>query len=294
MYIELFGSSDRIGGNIVDMLSQIIFAHKNNYYIKYNREWVKVYNSYNQRYNNSIFMQTIFNIIDEYNLSFGDVSLSDKLDLEAPSHFEVLSKTTLNIKQDLISYFKDNLFSEKIKNFFSVMGKNLGYSLPFNPKKTVVVHHRLEDVRHRLDYDGSVCANFMKNLINSNVIPNNSILNLSEPNPQCHLQSPLSTEKLLFKIEDVLKNKSDHEILIVTSPNEELNDLPYKKISNDDEFYDLFLLSNCDTIILSRSNYALSSLFFGNHKEVHIPLWGHVPCYGLYTKYDKTNFKYFI
>ena len=20
--------------------------------------------------------------------------------------------------------------------------------------------------------------------------------------------------------------------------------------------------------------------------------WGHLPCYGLYTKYDKTNFKY--
>jgi len=32
---------------------------------------------------------------------------------------------------------------------------------------------------------------------------------------------------------------------------------------------------------------------FGIANDVHIPLWGHLPCYGLYTKYDKNNFKYY-
>ena len=68
MYIDLFGSSDRLGGNIVDMISQILYSVKNGIYIKYDsRESIRVYNSYNQEYNKSIFVQTLFDIIDKHN-----------------------------------------------------------------------------------------------------------------------------------------------------------------------------------------------------------------------------------
>jgi hypothetical protein len=293
MYIELFGASDRLGGNIADMVSQIIYAVNNNAYIKYDRNYIRVYNSYNQRYNNSIFMQTLFDIIDEHNNTITNKSFDNYVELAEPSHFQVFSKTVLDIKQDLFSFFKTNLFTNKIKEEFLNKAKILNYEIPFDPKNTILIHHRLEDVRHRPDYDGSECANFMKGKIENNEIPDNTVLSTTTPPPMCQIQAPLSTEKLKKIVDLVLKDKPNHEVILITNPNENINDLPYRYISSHDEFYDLFLLCNSETLILSRSNYALSSLFFGKAKNVHIPLWGHIPCYGLYTKYDNNNFKYF-
>ena len=86
-----------------------------------------------------------------------------------------------------------------------------------------------------------------------------------------------------------------------------LDDLNYPIIKSEDESLDLYYLSICRVTILSRSTYALSSLFFslpteiGNHsltleEKTYIPLWGHMTCLGLDTKYDKTEkrrFSYF-
>jgi hypothetical protein len=108
------------------------------------------------------------------------------------------------------------------------------------------------------------------------------------------MQAPLSSDKIINLVNKILKDKPDHEVILITNPNQNISGLPYKCIANNDEFYDLFLLCNSETLILSRSNYALSSLFFGVSKETYIPLWGHIPCYGLYTKFDtNTKIKYF-
>jgi hypothetical protein len=294
MYINLFGSSDRLGGNIADMVSQISYAVYNKMYIKYDRNYVRVYNSYNQRYNASIFMQTLFDIIDKHNSTIVNEPFTQYVELAAPSHFEVLSKTTLNIGEDLFSYFRNNLFTDDIKEKFINKTKNNNYVIPFDPKKTIVIHHRLEDVRNRPDYDGSICADFMKGLIECGITPDNEVLTLTTPPAACQMQAPLSFNKIISKVNEILKDKPDHEVVVITNPNENLSDLPYKCVSSNDEFYDLFLLCNSETIILSRSNFALASVFFGVSKDVHIPLWGHIPCYGLYTKFDKNNFKYFI
>lgn len=294
MYIDLFGSSDRLGGNIADMVSQIVYAVKNNMYIKYNRETLRVYNSYYQHYNASIFMQTLFDIIDKHNSTITNEPFTEYVELAAPSHFEVLSKTTLDIGEDLFTYFRDKLYADDIKEAFINKSKEHNYVIPFDPKKTILIHHRLEDVRHRPDYDGSVCADFMKEKLENGIIPGNEVLSITTPPPACQMQAPLSSDKIINVVNEILKYKPDHEVIMVTNPNENLSGLPYRCIANNDEFYDLFLLCNSETLVLSRSNYALASLFFGISKEAHVPLWGHIPCYGLYTKFDKTNFKYFI
>jgi hypothetical protein len=239
-------------------------------------------------------MQTLFDIIDKYNNLITDKSYNEYVELTEPSHFQVLSKTVLNIKQDLFSFFKTNLFTNEIKEEFLEKARKVNYEIPFDPKNTILIHHRLEDVRNRPDYDGSECADFMKDKIENNIVPDNSVLSIDSPPPTCQMQSPLSTEKIKKMVDIVLKDKPNHEVILITNPNENINDLPYRCISNNDEFYDLFLLCNSETLILSRSNYGLSSLFFGIAKNVYIPLWGHVPCYGLYTKYDNNDFKYFI
>ena len=291
--IELFGSSDRIGGNIADMIAQITYAKKNSLYIKYDRNSLRVYNSYNQSYNRTLFMETLFDIIDKHNQTIiNDNNIT--VDLAAPSHFEVLTKTLLSLEIDMFTYFKDVLYTDDIRSSFLEKAKARNYEIPFDPNKTILVHLRLEDVNGRGDYDGSVCADYMRDRIEVGDIPRNEILEPNAiPNPWCHMQAPLPTYKVQAEIDKALINNPNHEVILVTNPGENTSDLPYRVISNSDECYDLFLLCNAKTLVLSRSNFALSSLYFGIAEEVYLPLWGHVPCYGLYTKYDKTNFNYF-
>lgn len=294
MYTELFGSSDRLGGNIVDIISQIIFCVKNGIFIKYDRNYLRIYNSFNQKYNSSIFLQTLFDSIDFHNESLGECKFDEFIDLATPSHFEIWSKTVIDSQVDLITFFREKIYTQEIREKFINRSKKLQYEVPFDPEETLLIHHRLEDVRDREDYDGSICANYMCELIESGVAPNESVLTSDYPPPKCQMQSPLSSSKIISQVNKVLDKNSNLRVILVTSPNENLSGLPYEVLSSCDEYYDLFLLSSCKNLILSRSNFALSSLFFGIEKHANIPLWGHLPCYGLYTKFDKNqNFKYF-
>jgi len=295
MYIDLFGSSDRLGGNIADMVAQILYAMNNKMYIRYhNRDVIRAYNYYNQNYNRTIFIQTLFDIIDKYNSTIENTDFTQLVDLAAPTHFEIFSRTLLDLKLDMFSAFK-KIYTSEIKNSFMNRGIGRGYTIPFDPKRTILIHLRLEDVRNRPDYNGMMCANHFKNHIESGNIANN-ITNdeIQKINPNCNMQSPISFSRIQSVIDKIKLTKPDYEVIVVTNPGENLTHIPYKCISNVDEAYDLFLLCNCETLILSKSNYALSSLFFGIAKDVYVPLWGHLPCYGLYTKYDQTNFKYFV
>lgn len=295
MFTELFGSSDRLGGNIGDIISQILYSINNNIYVKYHRTHLRVYNSYNQSYNYTIFLQTLFDIVDLHNSKLTLEDFTQKIDLAAPTHYTVWSKTLLDLKVDFFTYFKENVYSNEFRNKFMEYGKSMNYEIPFDPKKTILVHLRLEDVKGRPDYDGSFCANHFKTHIENGFIPDIEFdTNFRNEYPHHNSQSPLPPERIKKIIDEVLKNKPNHEVIIVTNPGEYVPELPYRYITNNDPCYDLFLLSNCETLILSRSNFALSSLFFGISKDVYVPLWGQMTCLGFYTKYDKTNFKYFI
>jgi len=301
MYTEIYGSSDRIGGNIADLISQILYSIHNKIYIRYNRNRIRVVNSFNQGYNNSIFFQTLFDIIDKHNENVEDGGNS--IDLFAPSHFEVLSKTTLSINQDQFSYFKEKVYLDEMKKRFMQRAKEKGYEVPFDSQKTILIHLRLEDVSNKPDYDWMKTANDFRNQIENGLIPDNKFNQdvfkkyHSEIKDRFHVegQSSISPNKIKKCLDNVLKYKPEYEVVVVTNPGENLSFLPFKfkYISNQDECYDLFMLCSSETVIFSRSNFALSSLFFGIQKDVYLPLWNHVPCYGLYSKYDKTNFKYF-
>jgi hypothetical protein len=293
MCINLFGASDRIGGNIIDIVSQISYAFNNNICINYNRQNLRIYSSYNQNYNNTIFMQTLFDIIDKHNTN--PLNQNINIDLAAPSHFEVLSKTLLNLEIDLFTFFKEKIYKNEFRKEFLNKAKLKNYQIPFDPKNTILVHLRLEDVRNRVDYDGSICANYFKSHIENGLIADGYLFeNMKNQYPNNNAQAPLSFNKVQKIIDKILLDKPNHEVIIITNPNENISQLPYRYISNNDECYDLFLLCNCENLILSRSNFALSSLFFGMAKNIHLPLWSLIPCFGLYTKYDQTNFNYFI
>jgi hypothetical protein len=297
-YINLFGREDRLGGNITIMLSQILYAVNNDLCIMYNKDYIE--NVCGMKYNSSIFMLSLYDFIDKYNEKHNN-TFDFLVDIKVLDYFHMLSQATINIKTDLISFFENKIYSE-IRPMLIKRANEMNYTIPFDPKKTILVHLRLDDVRNIPDYDGRICANFFRQRIDNDEIINtanthdvcNSLNRYKCQNSQIlNHQSPLSPNKVKEQINLALAKYSDRKVIIITNPGENISDYPYDYICSDDPSYDLFLLCNSEVIILSRSTYSVSALFFGIAKEAYVPLWGHIPCYGLYTKYDNKKYNYF-
>ena len=158
----------------------------------------------------------------------------------------------------------------------------MGIRCHSTPKKTILVHLRLDDVRACTDYDGSICAENYRTKVNDD--------DFNDLCDSCRigLQSPLSYYKLNPLIQRMKTKYPDREVIIITNPGENIQS-PYRIISNSDESLDLYLLCNSEVLILSRSTFALSALIFGIGKDVLIPRWCHTSMFGLETKYDITK-----
>ena len=125
------------------------------------------------------------------------------------------------------------------------------------------------------------------------MIDNNTHHHIKNIYPHCNTQAPLPKWKIDNQIKIALEKYPNYEIVLLTNPGENTSEYPYRCIQNNDESLDLFFLSICEVVILSKSTFSLSSLFFSVAKEVYVPLWGHIVCFGLFTKYDNTKFTYF-
>ena len=105
-------------------------------------------------------------------------------------------------------------------------------------------------------------------------------------------QSPITDQKLQPIIKKCTDKYTEHEVIIVCSPNGNVT-LPYKTIRSDDESFDLYCLIHSDILICSRSTYALTAAYLHKGTEIHIPMWGHFAATGMTSKYDKSNLLYF-
>ena len=200
----------------------------------------------------------------------------------------ITTQVLYNIQTDLISYFKKYL-SKSIK---LCIDNNLPseFKIPFDKKKSILVHLRMGDVKDRPDYNGATCSNYYTNRINNDEQMIQGIRNLG----YCNMQTPLAKNKVELAINQARKKYPDHEVIIVTQPGDYKIDYPYRCICSNNENYDLYLLCNADVLILSRSTFSLTALFLGSAKEVWCPSWGHFVTTGLNTKYDNSKFNYFF
>jgi len=289
-YIVIYnrGSGDRIGAQFSWYICQLIYAHHNNYYIEYNEEL----------YPNSIFMLALKKYIDEYNKNKTKGKLVNFIDSD--NWCKLNSQVVTIIKSDLISYFKQNLF--KIRNYLDEYALSRKYSIKFNPKETILIHLRLDDISfdNRIDYNGSYSLNYYANKVNTSNFDysdetqyylNNGI---TKDHNLHNCQAPLSD----YKIEEVINKIKikypyrNYKVLIVTSPIGKVT-LNYPIIRSSDPSLDLFYLCNCEIVILSRSTFALSLLYLSRATEFWIPKWGYVAAFGLETDYCKSKFNYF-
>jgi hypothetical protein len=190
---------------------------------------------------------------------------------------------TQSIKCDLLSYFHKFIYNDLDFTELNEFYNDVSYD--FN--NSIFCHLRLDDVSHKTDYDGSICSRYYKLLIeNDKPCTNNFYQYVNN-------HSPLSNEKIITMINDAKNIYPNDKIYMVTSPISNTDFNEYEILSNDDVDKDLFILCNSKKVIISRSMYALTSLFFSHPKEYcYLPSWGFFVTCGLNTKYDNNSFKY--
>jgi hypothetical protein len=274
-YVTLYPRGDRLGANITLFLSVIFFAIENKYLIK-------LQTKVPYRYNNSIFFKSLIFYIEQYNKSFNNFTY--KTEIEITQDFRLrMYETQIAIKSDFISYFKQNL-SPLIEDKYNFFAKENNYKLPFDPETTILIHLRLDDKQYARDYDSSISANYYKNSIDNN----KHIYTEKKPPNFVDCQSSISEDKIMHIMNDLKKEFPKYKVYVVTSKISK-HSLPYETISNNDQNYDLYLLSKCKILIGSRSSFCYTAMIFGNHARIYYPLWGVGVLWGITTKYDKTS-----
>jgi len=286
MYTVLFHRYDRLGANLINYICQIIYAHYNGYYIKI------IDNEYNHsKYSDSRYYKILLNYINNvlninndtnhcYHLGSDDEILYDfnKYDIQLFCGF-----VTQTIKCDLITYFHKHIYHdldfEELNDFY--------HDVNYDFNESIFCHLRLDDVSHKKDYDGKLCSRYYKLLVENDKLCVNRFYD------RINNHARLSNEKINKMIYDAKNNYPNDKIYMVTSPISDVEFKEYEIISNSDVDKDLFILCNSKRSLLSRSLFALSSLFFSKHKQYcHLPSWGFFVVCGLNTKYDNNKFKY--
>ena len=318
-YFKLIGkqSGDRLGANYLSYICQIIFAHFMQYYI--------VYDSLN--FSESIFIQSLQQYIEYYNKdkTKDNIEITTELftknnecDTDEPLFFSGFVVSM--IQMDIYTYF--HLYIEKDFVFRIHHLAQSENKLPFDPKKTILVHLRLDDLHEKnsFDYDGNIVSKYFIEKMNddyfyhykeykkntffgqyyryiskSGVTKKLLTSNKKLPNDYYKIvmyQSIMQEEKIQKKIDELSEKYPEDEIILISSQTGNIQ-MKYKTIRSQNPDYDLYCLCQCEKVILSRSTYALSSLLFSNKTDVLIPSWSITACMGLQTKYDNTKYDYF-
>lgn len=287
--------SDRIGSLLLSILYQLYFCSINNYFIKIDDISKLI------EYKSSIYFKYILNIIEEHNKKIQVISnavVLDTINISGPGLYDYdlcygMGKIVQDTQCDMITFFKNNYYN-------NTLCKNNNFHIPFDIDNSIVIHLRLDDMTDTKDYDGRICSSYYINLINNgkkthytNNPPQQQIIRNGFDH---NTQNPLSPNKIKKELDILLSDFPDSKIIIIASPLTKIPEMPFKYdtlIQSENYEYDLYLLTMCKKIILSRSNFAVMSLFFGNHTHVHMPMWGHFACAGFCTKYDKCKYSYF-
>jgi hypothetical protein len=279
MYVVLFHRYDRLGCNLICYIAQIIYAHYHGYCIKFIDNKLNYCKYPNSKYY-IILLNYINNVFNIKNKLDGDEILYNfnKYDVQLFCGF-----VTQQIKCDLLSYFHEHIYNDLDFNDLN----NLYSNIPYDFNNSIFCHLRLDDVAHKTDYDGSICSKYYKLLIENDKQCDNKFYEY------VNNHAPLSKEKILIMLNDAINNYPNDKMYMVTSPISDSDFKEYEIISNDDVDKDLFILCKSKKIIISRSMFALTSLFFSEKKEYcYYPSWGYFVTCGLNTKYDKNAFKY--
>ena len=285
MSILLTDRKDRLGSNFFVKIADFIYGKSLNAEILYN---------------SSIhFPSSMFTIPF---LKLGKLNINN----ETKNEYITLSHgirghpayTVIKIKQDLISYFKEN-YKDDFMKIIENIAIERNYRLPWeNSNNIIAIHLRCDDTVNLNDYDGSGTANYIKELIETNTFnAYNRKTMMSKGRDDQACIDKIKLEKLIKKFNTDHPNKEIH-IIYSGKPNNSIQNIIKKynivTHSNKDADYDLWLLMNSNILVLSKSTYSIVAGYFHKGSQVYYPLWGMFVSCGLYTKYDKSNWISYI
>ena len=285
MSIILTDRPDRLGSNWFVKIADFIYGKNINAEILYNSSI---------KFSRSMFTIPFLKLCK---LNINNKTKNESIHLRGgirghPAH------TVIKIKQDLISYFKENYKDDFMKIIEDIAIKR-NYILPWkNSNNIIAIHLRCEDRTELEDYDGSGTANYIKNLIETNTFNTYSKKNM---NPKGRDEQvcidKIKLEKLIKKFKIHHPNKEIH-IIYCGKPNDSIQNIIKKyhiiTHSNKDPDYDLWLLIHSNILVLSKSTYSMVAGYFHKGSQVYYPLWGVFVSCGLNTKYDKSNWIKYI
>ena len=285
MSIVLTDRKDRLGSNFFVKIADFIYGKSLNAEILYN---------------SSIhFPSSMFTIPF---LKLGKLNINN----ETKNEYITLSHgirghpayTVIKIKQDLISYFKEN-YKDDFMKIIENIAIERNYRLPWeNSNNIIAILLRCDDRVNLNDYDGSGTANYIKELIETNTFnAYNRKTMMSKGRDDQACIDKIKLEKLIKKFNTDHPNKEIH-IIYSGKPNNSIQNIIKKynivTHSNKDADYDLWLLMNSNILVLSKSTYSIVAGYFHKGSQVYYPLWGMFVSCGLYTKYDKSNWISYI
>lgn len=281
---------NRLGSHIQFFLNQIFYAYHHRYWIQYDMNHLK--------YTSSVFVEILLRFIDKYNSTLSGIIPEKEehilLDLD---YSQQMYRTLKSIHTDFLSFWREIYPGNVSEDIWKMAPPNYTENIPFDPKKTIAVHLRLDDVHDWWDYDGRISADYYQVRIQKDT--NIQEMQHVHKYGWCpNIQSPIPYDRFQVQIDAAKQRFPDHEVVIISSPStRDLIRVPYRVLCNTDESYDLFLLSIADVVILGRSHFSISAILFGNHSHIYAPLWGQFVLYGFSTKYDRSNdtglFSYF-
>ena len=305
MFIIINNRPDRLGANLTWYFMQIIYAHYKKYFIHY----------HGSPFETSIFVKTIKSYIDKYNYELGEKNGSHD---HLYTHFFIKESqqdwpgnnmiVCNEIQSDLISYFKCHIYNDFMNLFEKERHMNhIPICIPdnfhnnINFQQTIVVHLRLDDVVEREHYDGTHSTDYYRQKLESGNLEIDlederlffekrgiSIPGWNRTYNPYDCQAPIPEELVESYIQKAKIKYPEHDVVLVLSPISSTT-LPYKKIQSECADIDLWIMSQANVLICSKSLFCFTSVYLSNAVEIFIPMWGHIAGTGLTSKYDNTQ-----
>ena len=282
MSISLKNRDDRLGSNLFSNLGIFLFGKKQN---------LKIYYPSNLKYKDNCFNIPFLTLCKQKDNVKDTIKTYGGI---RGNNASVCSITHI----DNITYFKQH-YKEQFYNIIkNEVDKSSKYKIPWiDNTKIICIHLRLDDVYLRKDRDCSPGSNYIKELIESDNFKNYDRSKLFEYSKDKQSPiNPIKLEQIIEKVVTIYPNKELHLIYKgdITSYNKIIQKYNIKLHTNKKASIDLWLLIHSDILILSKSTFSIMAGYYHQGSKVYSPIWGVITSTGLNTKYDKSNWEYFI
>jgi hypothetical protein len=309
---------DRLGAHCLHILVCIVLSHKLDVGIHFIKGC--------RLYSDTIFMKTILKYISNWNKDRPKKlvkTLDEELDCyKKTCNYSLYHITTILCESDVLTYYRTHI-KKTMMEYFNQYELEMDYSninkdaiQRASNKNNICIHLRLDDLEdYTFDYDSKRIRDFfndhiftgIENTSTITVLFHKYLIKTMGANVYNRVIKKYCSKSPVFsymgqsvvdsrKLQTIIDNNSiGNEIVVITSPSGEvkLDKYHYYRLSSTQET-DLYILCKTTNLILSRSTYALVSLFFNiNLTNAWVHEWGISLAMGLNTKYDKNNYNYF-